>query len=386
MDDDRATTATCARSIGARAAVAYPVRPPATMAIPATASSTAIPRAAPVWPVCRRRTGRRVRTAPLQRQRALSGRGVRGGRRSSAPMRTAAPATHASRRRAAGSCRAPASAPSYVCSNAGCRPVPARRRRAASSGASSVREALVARVPGDVGTAATPSSWSARRSAAPGRRDRTIRPALPTECVDTVAVALGDAHSGHAPSRARCGEQAVDTARFVALARSLAAMAAPPPVAAGAHLLVAASGGPDSTALLLGLAALAPACGLAAHRRARRPRAPRTGGGRTAPRWRRSPGWASPASSARLPVTGIGLEARARHARLRALTTLAARTGASHVVLGHTADDQAETMLLRLLRAARPGRARRHARASRSLRAAAPRRDPGRRAALPHGT
>src|SRR5262249_56114393 len=39
------------------------------------------------------------------------------------------------------------------------------------------------------------------------------------------------------------------------------ALAAPPAVAAGEHLLVAVSGGPDSTALLLAIAALAPAHG-----------------------------------------------------------------------------------------------------------------------------
>ena len=54
-------------------------------------------------------------------------------------------------------------------------------------------------------------------------------------------------------------------------------MAGPPPVPAGAHLLVAASGGPDSTALLLGLADAGAGGRLAADRGPRRSRPPRAG-------------------------------------------------------------------------------------------------------------
>jgi len=49
---------------------------------------------------------------------------------------------------------------------------------------------------------------------------------------------------------------------------------------------------------------------------------------------------------------GPGLQKRAREARHRALEALAAELGADRIALGHTADDQAETVLARLLRGA----------------------------------
>ncbi len=133
--------------------------------------------------------------------------------------------------------------------------------------------------------------------------------------------------------------------------------AGPAAIADGEHLLVAVSGGPDSTALLLALVALAPAHRwrvTAAHvdhglREAEgvadRERVTRLAGALGVPLVERRLGL----------VAGSSLEGRARHARLRALGALATACGASRIALGHTADDQAETVLLRLLRGAGRG-------------------------------
>ncbi|MFA5662788.1 tRNA lysidine(34) synthetase TilS [Castellaniella sp.] len=53
-------------------------------------------------------------------------------------------------------------------------------------------------------------------------------------------------------------------------------------------------------------------------------------------------------------VAGRGLEAAARTARYAALRDLAAGAGIGHILLAHHQDDQAETVLLRLLRGAGP--------------------------------
>jgi tRNA(Ile)-lysidine synthase len=49
-------------------------------------------------------------------------------------------------------------------------------------------------------------------------------------------------------------------------------------------------------------------------------------------------------------TTGLGIEAAARDARYDALAALARQHGVSHILLAHHRDDQAETVMLRLLR------------------------------------
>jgi len=136
-----------------------------------------------------------------------------------------------------------------------------------------------------------------------------------------------------------------------ALGRALTAPGAP---RAGEHVLVAASGGPDSTALLTGLAHVGPERGLALsvghvdH------------GLRGAES--RADAQAVEALAERLGLAcrvrvgpiepGGNLESRARAARHRALAAMATEAGASRIALAHTEDDQVETVLLRLLRGA----------------------------------
>jgi tRNA(Ile)-lysidine synthase len=118
--------------------------------------------------------------------------------------------------------------------------------------------------------------------------------------------------------------------------------------------LVACSGGADSVALLLGLQRLAAAPGrlVVAHveHDLRAAAADdREFVARLAARlglpfvWRR-------VAVAAAPRGGEGLEARARRLRYEFLEEAALERGARHVVVAHTADDQAETILHRMLR------------------------------------
>jgi len=122
-----------------------------------------------------------------------------------------------------------------------------------------------------------------------------------------------------------------------------------------APAIVAVSGGADSVALLVGLARVAPpqARLIVAHAcHDLRPEAPadRDFVAALAARLR------VPCESRSLAVRddaegrGEGLEARARRLRYGFLIDLAHAHGARHVVVGHTADDQAETILHRALR------------------------------------
>ncbi|GAA3122481.1 tRNA lysidine(34) synthetase TilS [Planomonospora alba] len=118
----------------------------------------------------------------------------------------------------------------------------------------------------------------------------------------------------------------------------------------GDLVLAACSGGADSLALAAALAFVAPRAGL-------------RGGLLTVDHGLQSGSDRRAAEVARLPLgldpaevltvrvgTAGGPENAARDARYAALSEAAARLGAAAVLLGHTRDDQAETVLLRLAR------------------------------------
>ena len=123
----------------------------------------------------------------------------------------------------------------------------------------------------------------------------------------------------------------------------------------GERVLVACSGGPDSTALLDALARLAPprdwrlSVAHVDHGLREGSAHEADAVGALAERYG--------ASFQALKVTiepGASLQDRARQARHAALRDAAAASAASAVALGHTADDQAETVLMRLLSGATP--------------------------------
>jgi tRNA(Ile)-lysidine synthase len=126
-------------------------------------------------------------------------------------------------------------------------------------------------------------------------------------------------------------------------------------IAPGETVLVACSGGPDSTALLDSLARLAPTRhwlltvahvdhGLRAGSEAEAFAVAELASVR-----------GLPFHSLRVHVaSGGSLQDRARIARHGALRAEAARVGADVIALGHTSDDQAETVLMRLLAGASP--------------------------------
>lgn len=123
----------------------------------------------------------------------------------------------------------------------------------------------------------------------------------------------------------------------------------------GDRLLCACSGGPDSTALLHCLAHLRSRMGhtlvaLGVDHGLR----PEAASELELVR-RVAEGAGVPFSVTRVEVgAGGNLQARARAARLQALAQAAEAAGARFIATGHTADDRAETLLLRLLRGAGP--------------------------------
>jgi tRNA(Ile)-lysidine synthase len=124
----------------------------------------------------------------------------------------------------------------------------------------------------------------------------------------------------------------------------------------GETVVVACSGGPDSTAMLDALARLAPPRRLVLHV-AHVDHGLRTGSESEA-------AIVAAASAVRslqftalavdVASRGSSLQDRARDARRAALTDLARSIGATSIALAHTADDQAETVLMRALAGATP--------------------------------
>lgn len=125
------------------------------------------------------------------------------------------------------------------------------------------------------------------------------------------------------------------------------------PEAAGASLLVGVSGGPDSTALLVILRLLAPALNLAltvAHLdHGLRPES--AAEAEAVVRLCREMGLACVTARADLPGPGApGLEAAARRARYAFFEQARYKAGADVTAVGHTLNDLAEDVLLRLVR------------------------------------
>jgi tRNA(Ile)-lysidine synthase len=119
------------------------------------------------------------------------------------------------------------------------------------------------------------------------------------------------------------------------------------------RVLVALSAGPDSTALLAALVALRDAGDLAEVYALHVDHGLRAGGEEdaacAAAACRRL---GVPLERVKVRVASGNVQAEARRARYTALGEAAARAGATRIATGHTRSDQAETVLLRLLRGA----------------------------------
>jgi tRNA(Ile)-lysidine synthase len=118
------------------------------------------------------------------------------------------------------------------------------------------------------------------------------------------------------------------------------------------RVLVALSGGPDSTALLAALAALRDRGELAALTALHVDHGLRDGSEDAACAAAACAALGVPLRSVKVVVGPGNLQASARRARYAALEAEADRVGATRIATGHTRTDQAETVLLRLLRGA----------------------------------
>jgi tRNA(Ile)-lysidine synthase len=143
----------------------------------------------------------------------------------------------------------------------------------------------------------------------------------------------------------------------VAAVRSAVRRIRPSLPPAGGLVLVACSGGPDSMALAMAARFVLPRQGVrvglvTVDHQLQEGSAERA---RTLAAWATGAGFA-PVQVASVEVAGRtgGPEAAAREARYEALTSAGVAYGAAAVLLGHTRDDQAETVLLALLRGAGP--------------------------------
>jgi tRNA(Ile)-lysidine synthase len=128
-------------------------------------------------------------------------------------------------------------------------------------------------------------------------------------------------------------------------------------VGAGERVVVGCSHGPDSLALADAIVALAGPLGLAGVtlvyvNHGLRPEAAEEGERVRA--FAAAAGVDAEVVGVEVTRAGRGLEDAARGARHRALAAVARARGARWIALGHTADDQAETLLMRLLRGAGP--------------------------------
>ena len=126
-------------------------------------------------------------------------------------------------------------------------------------------------------------------------------------------------------------------------------------IVSGEHVLIACSGGPDSTALVDALARLAPPRGwrLSVTHVDHGIRSGSTAEADRVEQLALDRGL--PFQALRVKVaSGASLQDRARTARHGALREQAQRLGATAIALGHTADDQAETVLMRALTGASP--------------------------------